>query len=461
MLWLACQFPSLAVEVPPGATGVGRVAVDGVVRQACPLAQAAGIQPGMRVATARALLSPLEVRHTDAASRGRALADLAPRLATITSQVMLAPETDTLLGEVGGSRRMLGGLAGVRRAARGAFEDAAVTWRAAIAPTPAAAAMLAGYRPGTTVANLQELRSALTDLPASALPLPPAAHQLLRRIGARRVSDVLALPRAGLARRLGVPAVTLLARLLGERPDPRESWVPPARFVREADWDDALASVEILQFPLRRLLGDMAAHVACRGERATAWSLVLRTDARADAAIAVAAAAGTADARQLLDLTVARLASAPWPGPVVAMQLRLDAAREALGAAQLFGDDGDEQLVALLDRLRARLGDAAVYGLAAVADPRPERAQRRVLLAGEDTAAVSPRRRPAWLLPAPVPWRCDPARLLAGPERMESGWWDGGDSRRDYYVARGDAGATWWVYQDLRTDAWFVHGWFG
>ncbi len=83
MLWLACQFPSLAVEVPPGATGVGRVAVDGVVRQACPLAQAAGIQPGMRVATARALLSPLEVRHTDAASRGRALADLAPRLATI------------------------------------------------------------------------------------------------------------------------------------------------------------------------------------------------------------------------------------------------------------------------------------------------------------------------------------------------------------------------------------------
>ncbi|MEY2117219.1 Y-family DNA polymerase [Rhodanobacter sp. FW106-PBR-R2A-1-13] len=465
MLWLACQFPSLALEVPPGAADVGRVAVDGTVRQACPLAQTAGIRPGMRVATARALLSPLEVRLTDVTAQGRALADLAPRLATITSQVVLVPESDTLLGEVGGSRRMLGGLAGVRRATRAAFADAAVTWRAAIAPTPVAAAVLASHRPGTTVGELHELNAALVDLPATALPLAASAHQLLSRIGVRQVGDLLALPRAGLARRLGVPAVMLLERLLGERPDPRESWVPPARFVREASWDDPLASLEILQFPLRRLLGDLAAHVTCRGERATAWSLMLRTEARGAAAIAiaiaVAAAAGTTDPRQLLDLTVARVASTPWPGPVVGLRLCLDATREAPGAAQLFGDDGDAELAGLVDRLRARLGEAAVYGLAAVGDPRPERAQHRVAIAGVSDAVVSPRRRPAWLLPDPVPWPCDPTRLLAGPERMESGWWDGGDSRRDYYVARGDAGATWWVYQDLRTDAWFVHGWFG
>ena len=26
--------------------------------------------------------------------------------------------------------------------------------------------------------------------------------------------------------------------------------------------------------------------------------------------------------------------------------------------------------------------------------------------------------------------------LLAGPERIESGWWDGADVQRDYYVAQ-------------------------
>ncbi|MEY2161696.1 MULTISPECIES: Y-family DNA polymerase [unclassified Rhodanobacter] len=461
MLWLACQLPLLALEVPAGRAGVARVAVEGTIRHVCPLALAAGIRPGMRVATAQALLSPLDVRRTDAAQRGRALAELAPRLARITSQVVLVPGSDTLLGEIGGSRRLLGGLAGVRRAARAALADAGVTWRAAIAPTPLAAEMLATHRPGTTIAEIPDLRTALSNLPATALPLPATAHQLLRRIGAQRVGDVLALPRAGLARRLGVPAVTLLERLLGERPDPRENWVPPVEFVREAEWDDPLASVEVLQFPLRRLLGDLAAHVACRGERAATWSLVLRTDDRRETAITVAAAAGTADPRQLQALTVERLAGTPWPGPVVGLQLRLDATREAPCSASLFEQDGDERVVALLDRLRARLGQEAVYGLAPVADPRPERTQRRVAIAGADGAAVSSRRRPAWLLPAPRPWRCDPARLIAGPERMESGWWDGADSRRDYYVARGDAGATWWVYQDLRTDAWFVHGWFG
>lgn len=460
MLWVACQFPSLALEVPAGAADVARVAVDGTVLQACPLARAAGVRPGMRVASARALISPLEVRITDCAARGRALADLAPRLATITSQVVLLPEADTLLGEIGASQRLFGGLSGARRAVHAVLDDAGVTWTEAIAPTPSAAAVLARHRPGASVTTLADLRAVLAGMPATVLPLSDSAHQLLRRIGARQVGDALALPRAGLARRLGMPAVIALEHLLGERPDPRESWTPPVQFVRTAEWDDPLATVEILQFPLRRLVSDLAVHLAYRGERATAWLLTLRTEDGREVPITVAAAAGTADPAQLQGLTMDRVASSDWPGPVASMELRLDKTREAPGPALLFGPDGDEQLAALLDRLRARLGADAVYGLAPVADHRPERAQRRVAVAaGADP--VAGRRRPAWLLPAPRPWRCEPARLIAGPERVESGWWDGGDSRRDYWVAHGDAGATWWVYQDLRTNDWFVHGWFG
>ena len=51
-----------------------------------------------------------------------------------------------------------------------------------------------------------------------------------------------------------------------------------------------------------------------------------------------------------------------------------------------------------------------------------------------------------------------PQELLAGPERIESGWWDGADIARDYYLARGAAGAHWWVYRDLRSGAWHLHG---
>jgi len=52
-----------------------------------------------------------------------------------------------------------------------------------------------------------------------------------------------------------------------------------------------------------------------------------------------------------------------------------------------------------------------------------------------------------------------------GPERIESGWWDGGDVRRDYFVAdTPDGSSTAWIYRDHRygidDGEWFLHGLF-
>ena len=50
-----------------------------------------------------------------------------------------------------------------------------------------------------------------------------------------------------------------------------------------------------------------------------------------------------------------------------------------------------------------------------------------------------------------------------GPERIETGWWDGRDVRRDYYVARTPAGVRLWVFRERRAaeGRWFLHGVFG
>jgi hypothetical protein len=51
--------------------------------------------------------------------------------------------------------------------------------------------------------------------------------------------------------------------------------------------------------------------------------------------------------------------------------------------------------------------------------------------------------------------------LVSGPERIESGWWDGGDMTRDYYIARAADGAQWWIYRECGAlRRWFVHGCF-
>jgi protein ImuB len=48
--------------------------------------------------------------------------------------------------------------------------------------------------------------------------------------------------------------------------------------------------------------------------------------------------------------------------------------------------------------------------------------------------------------------------LLAGPERIESGWWDGDEAGRDYFVARFKNAAVAWIYRE--TGEWFLHGLF-
>jgi protein ImuB len=48
--------------------------------------------------------------------------------------------------------------------------------------------------------------------------------------------------------------------------------------------------------------------------------------------------------------------------------------------------------------------------------------------------------------------------LLHGPERIESGWWDGGDVRRDYYSTRSGEGAQLWVFHDRRAGEWYLQG---
>jgi hypothetical protein len=71
--------------------------------------------------------------------------------------------------------------------------------------------------------------------------------------------------------------------------------------------------------------------------------------------------------------------------------------------------------------------------------------------------------RPLWLLSSPQPLGTDPIaaeiRLESGPERIETGWWDGFEVGRDYFVGRNARGEALWLYRE-RGGEWFVHGVF-
>jgi protein ImuB len=169
------------------------------------------------------------------------------------------------------------------------------------------------------------------------------------------------------------------------------------------------------------------------------------------------------------------------PAPVNALRLQAhEFTSPAIAQGDLFGSDAQplQQLQRLLDRLRARLGESSIHGLRLHADYRPEYGWRSAApeilasssssasletlaparpIAARPTAARPTAARPYWLLPEPM--RIEPpAQLLCGPERIESGWWDQGDVRRDYYLARTGEGTQIWVFHDRRGGQWYLQG---
>jgi len=195
------------------------------------------------------------------------------------------------------------------------------------------------------------------------------------------------------------------------------------------------------------------------------FTLVL-LDEEAEARVDIGLASPARDAGRLTRLLQEKLSALQIVRPVEA--IRVEAADFVpLGefTAGMFGDAAAEaeDWAHLVERLRARLGHDAVCGVATHPDHRPEHAWRRVEPGEWDPHEFrQPGPRPLWLLLQPKPLSETECELLAGPERIESGWWDGDEASRDYFVARLPGGALAWIYREtsLNTTHWFLHGLF-
>jgi len=431
------------------------------ILQASTLARRHGIQPGQRLAQALAVLPQLQTRPRRHEAETEALRRIALSAYQHSHQVALAPP-DTVLLEVGGSRRLRGGIQPLLEALRHQLADQGFPTHIGMAPVPAAARLLA--RLDHRVTNRQALDRYLATLPLSALELAGTQIQVLTGCGLRRVGELVAIPAAERARRFGRALNDYLDDIRGQRETPLVGWQPPERFALRLELPVATADTGALLFVIRRALAQLGQWLTIRDQALTRLRLRLeREDGGPATRFDIALARPGFDLDRLLELAALKLEPLVLPAPVSALALHADSTLEHRPPqADLFSSQNHgDAWPALLDRLSARLGPDGLSSLAPQADHRPEKAWRWVA-PGTTTPGTHSHPRPAWLLDHPRPCRRQEVSLEDGPERIESGWWDGQDCRRDYWIARDRDGRRLWIFREYKPrEGWFIHGLFG
>ncbi|MDH4553967.1 DNA polymerase Y family protein [Pseudomonas sp. BN417] len=433
-----------------------------VLRALNPAAKALGLRPGQSLTAAHVLTRDFTLVEYDPAQIDRWQQLLAAWAYRFSSQVSLRYPR-TLLLEVESSFALFGPWPRFEARLRRELTALGFRHRIVAAPNPAAARILANAYDGLAVASQDELRQALGRMPVERVGLAREAATAFARMGLRSLDQVLALPRQTVARRFPAEVLQHLDCLLGERPLALECYRPPDEFDVRIELNFEVESHQALLFPLRRLTADLAAFLAGRDSGVQRFILHLEHRDLSDTRVPVGLLSAEREAAMLFELARGRLEQLQVPAPVRAFRLQArDLPVFVPERRELFDERPQQSLPweQLRERLRARLGDEAVHSLAARADHRPECAWQ--LDGDAPPAALQPGPpRPGWLLREPVPLREAALRILAGPERIESGWWDGGDVRRDYYLVETRSGQRGWAYRAVGGEGpLLLHGWF-
>lgn len=477
-----------------------------------PAAEASGLAVGETLADARARIGALEVRLAEPAADAKALARLAHWATRYTPSVALFREkngADGFFLDVTGATHLQGGEDGLLADLAHRLKAFGLPARLTMAETPGTAWAVSHFtRRIRAIVPAGAEAQALASLPVEGLRLRPETALTLRRLGFKRIGDLIGKPRAPFAARFEKELLLRLDQAMGRAPEPLALLAPPPVYVKIRSLLEPISTEDAIVATATRLMQDLVPKLEADGVGVRSLRLTLyRVDSVAhwlDVALTLPSQSPDHIAR-LIRLKLERLARFIETGfgfetvsLAVTVAEKIQPRQRALATASTSEEaERRGRCTALLDALRQRLGPDSVRHLAPAASHLPERSERlinsrsEVLISMQDAAATWPppgntRPRPQLLLP-----RAEPADVVAllpdgppqrvrwrgklhtiahaeGPERIAAEWWRTGAlaPTRDYYLVEDDAGRRLWLYREgipgreTAAPRWFVHGLF-
>ncbi|WP_149499499.1 Y-family DNA polymerase [Roseiconus lacunae] len=427
----------------------------------------------------------------------------------------LLSEPDTLLCDLSGVTHLFDDEPGVLRSVHQMLSTFGVVGKLAIADNLAAAWAHAHHNPEPDFVSSHGVND-LRSLSIDGLRIETETQYTLHRLGIQTIGSVLNLPRPGLARRLGKTLVDRIAEITGEIDVPLQVHHAEQQIAATHELEYPTDDLEIIEDRVTRLVEQIVARLATN--QRGALRLVCRLDliGRSQLTTTIGLFSPTLEKNHLARLVYSSIEASRPKSSVTKLTLmvlqsdRLRSRQNSLFAQTdpSLAESGhsDRNLAQLVDSLTGRLGRDAVLGVRLGNNPLPEKAYRIYALTDHRTrkalsrlpttqrpqrqgrsfklpSAMDSRRRPVRLLRQPMPLGT-PTRSSAdragrspfpvfrfdgdlhrvshwwGPERIESGWWEGPTIRRDYYRIETDTGHLWWVFREITSGQWFLHGRF-
>lgn len=474
-----------------------------VIAACCEQSSACGVTIGMTLAHARALLqgTPIIERRFDPLSDERALHPLARWAIGFTPLVAPDPP-DGLLMNITGCERLHRGETQLAHKMARALVRLGIHARIACASTIGCAWAAARFAHTPCIIDAGDERQFISTLPIEALRLDAATVTGLHEVGVERVEHLLGISRSQLVTRFGAPVLTRIDQALGERHETLNAITPHEPIIAERIFDGPVVDLEAIFITVRDLIHEVAGALAREEAGVTELALTLTRVDASPIHLKLRTSRPSRDAKHVWSLLQPRIEKVHLGYGVDSVTLRVamsqHIAHEQLTAGASGGQkdeavcrDGlDREAGQLIDTLAHRLGPQRALTMQVHESHQPQRVARYVNLLSDE---AKPRRasqplvassdRPSQLLPTPeaidvmavapegppvwMRWRGDEHRIInaIGPERLVEEWWFASDGDatgtvggKDYFKVQIESGRWLWVFHQLESNRWFVHG---
>lgn len=459
-----------------------------VVMATSPVAQQNGIEAGMVLADARAILPEVQVldyEYGQAETLLSALAEWAIRYSPLVS----VDRPDGLLLDASGCAHLWGSEAAYLKDIASRLKTSGYNVRTAMADTLGAAWAVSRFSRAYPIIDPASQLDAISSLPPQALRLDAAVIEKMHKLGLYQIKNFIHMPPSVLRRRFGQSTLDQIGRALGYVYEPFTAIQPPEPYQERLPCLEPIRTAAGIEIAIEKLLVCLCERLVKDGMGLREARLkCFRVDGKTQQ-ISVGTNGASCSASHLFKLFELKISTIEpdlgielfvLEAPVVE---QLANQQEALWS---FGGAGKLVVIAeLLDRLAARAGSGVIHRYLPAEHHWPERAIIPVgsLTDKPQTDWRADELKPVQILPIPEPIQVTapvpdyPPMLFRyqgeihkiqradGPDRIEQEWWIQDGLHRDYYAVEDQQGRRYWIfrlghYDENGASEWFIHGFF-